>query len=95
MPTSVADPDPGSSAFLTTGSGSGISDKHLASYFRELSNNISDKKNYKILCCGSGLGSRHLFNSRYRMQYRSLRYFLIFSPELMDRILYGRVGSHF
>jgi hypothetical protein len=36
----VADPDLGSSAFLTHGSGSGIQDDHPRSYFRELRNNF-------------------------------------------------------
>jgi hypothetical protein len=37
---SVADPDPGSGAFLTPGSG--IRDEHLGSYFREIRNNFRD-----------------------------------------------------
>ena len=53
---SVADPDPGSGAFNTPGSGNRIRDENFRSYFRELRNNLLGK-NTLILWCGCGSGN--------------------------------------
>jgi hypothetical protein len=52
---SVAEPDPGSGAFLTPGSGIRIRDEQSGSYFLELRNHFFGLKKLKFFDAGSGM----------------------------------------